>query len=161
MKMIYKWSGNVEKLFSKVDAQVAGERVEKIRQRNGGSLTKEDVLQDAETPTSPLHPLFEWNDDVAAQRYRLEQAGSIIRHIEVVKLHVDQTEPIRAFVSVIRSDDTKKTYVSIDTAMSDPTLRAQVLDRAHKELLSWKARYENYEEFAEIVAVINGATVAA
>jgi hypothetical protein len=46
-----------------------------------GLLQPFDVVEAARDPGSPLHDSFEWNDSVAAERYRLEQARRLIRTV--------------------------------------------------------------------------------
>jgi len=48
-----------------------------------GRLTRQGVLDDARDEDSPLHPCFEWDDGIAAEKYRLDQAGQIIRSVEL------------------------------------------------------------------------------
>jgi hypothetical protein len=49
-----------------------------------GKLSPEDVVQAARDPDSPLHSQFDWNDDEAAAKWRLEQARTLIRSVRVV-----------------------------------------------------------------------------
>lgn len=58
-------------------------RLEKIRARNNGVLTPDDVVKDARSETSPLHPYFTWDDSEAANQYRLDQARLLIRNVRV------------------------------------------------------------------------------
>lgn len=149
----YFWKPNVS---IPVKPQIAGERLETIRVRNNGRLTAEDVVEDARPEDSPLHPAFEWNDDVAAEKWRAEQARYLIRSLVV---RVDRAEgeptPIRAFVSVERDED--RSFTSLAHAMSDEELRQQVLNRAWAELLAWRRRYQEYQELAAIFSAIEQA----
>lgn len=69
--------------------------------RPDGILVDRDILADAESPTSPLHGYFEWDDSKAAAAHRLQQAGNLIRRVRVTVIQPEQPEPIRvrAFVS--------------------------------------------------------------
>jgi hypothetical protein len=155
--MIYQFNSPAMAGIVPVPAQKVGERLEKIR-RKAGKLTKEAVVEDARPVNSPLHSIFEWDDTVAAEKFRLDQARFLIKSITVV-VNREQKSPVRAFVNVKEKEDTKKAYTSISDAMSDPKLRAQVLDRAFAELESWKNRYRHLEEFADIIDAINGLKV--
>lgn len=137
-----------------VDAQVAGEELERIRVSRNGRLTQDDVVQEAKAKDSPLHPAFEWNDKKAAHQYRLTQAGYMIRMITVSVDTGDgsEKEPIRAFVNVKRDED--RSYTSVVHAMSDADLRAQVIAQAWKELEDWKKRHHELVEFARLFTVI-------
>jgi hypothetical protein len=80
-----------------VDAQTAGEALEKIRTRFG-KIETERVVSQAGDPRSVLHPAFEWNDAVAAHQHRLNEARHLVRAITVQETEDDPAEP--AFVHV-------------------------------------------------------------
>lgn len=48
-----------------------------------GRLTAREVVDDATPSTSPLHPLFPWDDAEAADKHRLDIARSLIRSVVV------------------------------------------------------------------------------
>lgn len=55
-----------------------------LAERNQGRLTPEEVVEVARDPRHPLHGRFEWDDQKAGHAYRLAQARSLIRSVEVV-----------------------------------------------------------------------------
>lgn len=148
--MIYKW----KEAFPgrAVPAQVVGERLEQIAKRV--QLTPKAVVDDARPTNSPLHPCFEWNDQVAAEKWRQEQAGAILRNIEVVIEDASgKDREVRAFVNVTQDDD--RQYTSIAKAMRSPELRRQVLDTALRELESWRTKYGELRELADLLAAVD------
>jgi hypothetical protein len=48
--------------------------LEELAARNGGELTAAETLEAARDPNSPIHSCFQWDDSLAAEQYRLEQA---------------------------------------------------------------------------------------
>lgn len=62
-------------------------------ERDGGRLLPVDVVNAARDPASPLHSHFTWDDKEAAERYRLEQARTLIRSVKV-EITVQQV-PVR------------------------------------------------------------------
>jgi hypothetical protein len=151
MAMVYQWKKGSH--APKIEAQIAGEELERIRVRNNGRLENADVVTEARTKTSPLHSAFEWNDRKAAEAHRLTQAGELIRSIDVVMEKASgDTTPIRAFVSVKRDED--RSYTSVQHALSDEELRAQVVAQAWAELEAWRKRYAELVEFAKVFALI-------
>ena len=148
----YGW---VEGARVPLDAQVAGECLEKVRLANGGQLTAEAVVSASIEPSSPLYAAFEWNNKRAANLWRLEQARYIIRSIVVSVTLTEQEErpPIRAFVNV--TADKKRHFTSISVALSDPDLRVQVLEKALSELNSFRKRYEELSELAGVFKAID------
>lgn len=152
MGMVYQWKPAAG---IKVDPDVAGAVMERLRTTNNGRLTGELLVAEAQPKTSPLHDAFEWNNHRAAHLYRVDQAAHLIRSIEVVKVVGGQQKPIRAFVSVVRDED--RSYTSTAHALSDPELRQQVLDAAWRELEAWRQRHAELTEFAKIFAEIDQA----
>ena len=149
----YKWRGTQG--IRGLKAQQIGEELERIRTHHNGRLTNADVVAAAEDKKSPLHKYFDWADKSAAGKYRIEQAGLLIRSIEVVVEVRKNQKPqqIRAFVSVKREKD--RSYTSIGHAMSDEALKKQVLREAWEELEGWRKRFANLQEFARVHAAID------
>lgn len=154
--MIYQWKHGAH---VQIEAQVAGEELERLRSINNGRLTSEMVLAAAQADESPLHEAFEWNDARAALAHRLDQARYLIRSVEVVvERSGAEPTPVRAFVSVER--DTDRSYTSTAHALADEELRRQVLDRAWHELEAWRRRHAELTEFARVFSEIDQARLA-
>lgn len=142
-----------------IDAGKAGRELERIRLGNSGALTQEAVLAQARSANSALHPHFEWDDTVAAEKHRLGQAGELIRSITIdVSRSNLETKPIRAFVNVHVGE--RQHYTSTLHAMSDRELRAQVLAKAWADLEAWRDRHAELTEFAKIFSAIDEARSA-
>lgn len=152
MVMVYKWNWTPA---GGVDAQIAGEELERIRTWNNGRLDPAQVVNESKSKGAPLHPCFEWNDKVAAASYRIEQAKFIIRSIDVVVEKAKAPKETRAFVSVVRDDD--RSYTSTAHALSDKELRQQVVDEALRALEAWRKRYAELTELADVFAAIDQA----
>lgn len=150
--MIYKWRDD---RGYRVPAQVVGTELERLRTRYNGRLEADMVVHVAKSSSHPLHDLFEWDDNVAAQAYRVDQARQVIRSIEVVIKEAPQSKPVRAFVSVVRDRD--RSYTSVQHAMSDEALRKQVLMQAFAELEAWRRRYAELVELANVFVAIDEA----
>ena len=136
----------------KADAQVAGEICEELQNSPQG-LTPETLLEVASDKTCPLHNDFEWRDDVAAQKYRLQQAADMIRCITIV---IDNGNPDtqneRAFVV---KGDRKSAYVSLKNAISNDVWRENLLKQAKDELRWFQGKYRRLEELAGVNAEID------
>lgn len=137
-------------------ATVAGQELDRLTKVNGG-LTADNVVDSARARKSPLHGFFEWEDSVAAQRYRLEQARYLMRC--VVVLYDDgplkNVRPIRAFIAFetppesVRGDGR---YIAMHRILTEVELREQLLNEALIEHIRWERRYAHLKEFAGIVA---------
>ncbi len=115
-----------------------------------GKFTAKEVLAEAESPKSPIHRYFEWDDTKAAKLYRLGQARKMIRCLVVV---VEQTET-PAFHHVLVDDEPQSVYMSTKQARATPGIWDQILERALQEAISWKRRYKNLKELSPVVKAI-------
>lgn len=138
-----------------VSAQVAGEVMEKIEERDG-TLTKEAFLEESRPEDAPTHKCFEWNDTVAAEKYRLDQSRHIINGIVVNVIKVDgEEEKAPAFVNVaVREKSDNATYRNIHVSMNDMEYRKQVLKNALYELNLFKRKYALYKELDVVFEAI-------
>jgi len=144
------------------DADQVGNELERLRAAAGGLLTAEGVLGAAKRKRSPLHDFFEWDDNRAAQRYRLAQASYLLRVVVVVPEDDEERfHPVRAFVTVGQPDEAQpRTFTHVRAAMADDDMRDQVLGRARRELAGWRRRYRQLEEFAAVLEAIDSVLVA-
>lgn len=139
---------------NRADPQAVANRILELSSQ-GKHPTAWDVLEDGRRIDAPQHNIFEWEDSVAAEQYRLSQAGSILRSVVIVRNDTtDIKKPIRAFVHVIPPEQKDAAYVDIVEAMSNPEMRKQVLEKALDELESWQETYNGYVEFQPVVEAI-------
>jgi hypothetical protein len=139
-----------------LDAQKAGEALARIEKRHNGLLEPEMVVEEARGETSPLHAHFQWNDHLAAEAYRTDQAREIIRALTIDIGH-SNVEPrfVRGFVNVEVGGE--QGYVSTTTAMSSAELRRQVIRKAWEELEAWRQRHAELTELGRVFAAIDEA----
>jgi hypothetical protein len=153
-RMVYAWRvGTAVQGHSRVSPQLVGETLEKIEAVHG-TLKPALVIDEARPEGSALHPLFDWDDQTAAEKYRLHQARQVIS--SVVVRQVDNREivkPISAFVNIVQDDGNR--YVSTVSAMSDDEKRAAILRNAHADLMRWRSKYQAMQEFSELFTVID------
>lgn len=118
-----------------VDAQEAGDELDRIREANGGELRPEAVLSEARSESSLLHPCFEWDDSRAAEKYRREQAASLIRSVRVLVVSEDgEKEPARAYIRVLPAGADKPAYLPRAVVAAEPSLLSQAINEAVSDL---------------------------
>lgn len=124
----------------KADAQRVADEI------GENSITPEQVLEKARNDeNSELHKCFEWNDGIAAEKYRLIQARKIIINLAYVpKENTD--EPVRCF-QITRE---KSVYMPTKQFLVNSNEYQDLLKRAKVELESFKRRYATLSEL-EIV----------
>lgn len=135
--------------FLRGDAQAAGEVCRGLEER--GELTPRALVEASRAHDAPLHRMFEWDDEAAAEKYRESQAQHIISSIEVVP--TGRTEPVRAFVS-LAVGRTERHYSSTEVALSEPDSREMVLRAALSELRAFERKYRQLAELADVLAAI-------
>lgn len=107
-----------------VDAQTAGQELERIRSDHG-ELTAALVVDESRPESAPLHPAFEWDDAVAAEEHRKHQARSMIRAVQVVD-NDGPAEPIYVHINSAGS------YVPTDEVVQ----RLDLYDEAYRDAQS-------------------------
>lgn len=137
------------KAAGRADPQAIGEALAEISESNEGRLTPNAVVGAARSESHPLHPHFEWDDGVAAEAYRLDQARSIIRIVRVVD---DESKDgtSRAYHSV--NDHGGVAYRSITDIRSSADLQMALLRQADRELDAFERRFREMSEVCDLVA---------
>ena len=90
----------------KADAQKAGELMQKLSQTEEG-LTAETLLNANKPEDAPLHNDYEWNDETAANEWRLHQSRHFINSVILCDVVSEDgegsAEPVRALRSIFTS----------------------------------------------------------
>ncbi len=148
------------RIKNKPNAGVVYSALQKINNRSkGDGLTPEAVVNAARSKRNPLHPCFDWDDSEAAEKWRHQQARIIINSIELVV--PDNEDPkqeapkVRAFVNLTVTDSESDNYHTIEAVMDNGEMRAALLDKARRELASWRKRYKHLEEFSKLFKEID------
>jgi hypothetical protein len=139
-----------------VTAKEAYEAVIDIRDKNGGRLTPEALLEYSSEPSDTFYSLFTRDKDLAQYKLNLIEAARILNIVRLVA-RVDNPDSkvstqvkYRAFVNVHNSVDGSAYYPTIEVA------KTPALDNKHKEQLLDRIRtliatYSKYEELSEML----------
>lgn len=115
-----------------------------------GRLTPTIIVDAARPKKHPLHARFEWDDRVAGEAYRRQQAQDLIQSVKVVHSRDDKPDlSVRAFHAI--RDGEGFAYKPTDEILSDPLLTKMLLADMHREWLTLRQRYEHFLEFRELV----------
>lgn len=120
-------------------------------ERINGYLSPQMIVNEARAESSPLHDAFDWNDDTAAEKYRLMQARMLMTQVRVQISGRDYG----AFTSVtiqVKNTPTRG-YISTERVISDEELLQQVIDVATREIEYWQEKYNAYNELKGIINV--------
>lgn len=128
----------------KADAQRVADEI------GENSITPEQVLEKARNDkNSELHKCFEWNDGIAAEKYRLIQARKIIINLAYVPKEKTD-EPVRCF-QITRE---KSVYMPTKQFLVNNDEYQDLLKRAKVELESFKRRYATLSELETVFEAI-------
>lgn len=129
-------------------AQPAGEIMAQLESED--RLTAKELVDVSRPEDAPLHDYFEWNDDIAAEKYRESQGGYLIRAtVEVEEkrdiggsneVHVEVTKPFYAI------EDGSEKYYHIETIVQSEDKCQKLYTMALRELRQFERRYEIIRE---------------
>ena len=149
-----------------VPAETVGNVLEDIEKRDG-VVTSESFLDYSRPEDSVTHELFEWDDSIAAEKYRKRQATQIINQLEVHIVCEErpgeessmEIEPLvvttNAYMNVVRKAPTEQAvFVNAVAAYNDGKLWKQVMRNAVSEMKAFHRKYSRYKEFAKICEAI-------
>jgi hypothetical protein len=155
--MVFQWKEGAR--FG-IDAQVAGDELERIRQTSGGVLVPRSIVEASRPADARLHGFFDWDVHKAAQAHWEEQARLIMRCIVEVRVTPASKEPVRVQAYIhVHDKQAGPCYMSAASVMSDEDLRKQAIADALALLNGLRKRYAHLTElksiFAELDRVIN------
>lgn len=113
-------------------------------------LTPELVVDEAREETHPLHDRFEWDDAIAGEKYRRQQAHDLIVSVRVTYAD-DGGKPreIRQFHAIRGPEG--HVYEPVDRVVRDSMMSAILLADMEREWRQLKNRYEQFDEFRAMV----------
>ena len=128
----------------KADAQKVADEI------GDGKVTPQEVLEKARDENSELHKCFEWDDSVAAEKYRLQQARAIIVNL-VYAPKTEEEQPVRCFQITTE----RCTYQPTKMFLVQEDEYQSLLKRAKSELENFKAKYKTLSELEEVFNAID------
>ena len=153
MSQVYTWA--VGSYFQKYDANEVKKELDIIEKND--ELTAEKVVNYARNKDTYINQMLEWNDSIAGEKYRQQQASSIIGGIRVKFIkddndEKDEKEEIEARVFVTTETEKRKSkFKNIFSLTEELDQYALELKSAYKELNSIKRKYKGIVEIQELL----------
>lgn len=145
--IIATWKHGFESLY-KADAQKVAEEIMSI----GECATPKQIVEAARNTKSELHKCFEWDDTIAAERWRCEQARDVVQKLVIKEEQIPQDRPqIRYFFKPKDEVGYKPTEIIVKQKDSYEALLAH----AYSELRAFKMKYNCLEELREILDLVD------
>lgn len=149
----YKWSSEGNRFAA--DANLVGRELEKIENDNGSLDTRVMVDFARKNQDSELYKCFEWDNDIAAEKYRLQQANKVLCSISVViNESEEEREVTRAYVNIVDSEDNDRKYKNIARVLENDEEYEQLKNKAYQDLLRCKDRYENVLDLEDLKEIV-------
>lgn len=131
---------------------------------NGGYLDPALVVETARDESSILHNEFEWDDDSAAEHYRLAQAGALIRRVKftVIKNNSETKTIDIGTTRVYQSRQSKRRgetrgYETVQDIMKSPEKRDELIQQVLREMMAYRKRYADLIALSDVWAAIDDA----
>lgn len=149
---VYTWKPGTEQWFDKKDAGKVAEEILSI----GENPTNQQIVDKARDENTELHDMFEWDNDVAADKYREHQAHRIVCCLSIVPvgLNNDKPEEPQTPIRLLHHVNKTQGYTPIYKIMNDEVMHKQLLDQAYADLRAFKVKYQMLDELQEIFKLI-------
>lgn len=98
----YRFNPDWHNTFAHSDIGKVMEELDSINE-SFGEINAKNIVACAKNKNSVLHGYFEWNDGVAAEKYRIAQARNLLNNIQVVVLSDGKEKLIKAYETVRRA----------------------------------------------------------
>ena len=136
--------------YTKEDAEVIGPHIETLAEE--GDASERRLVDVAQSSNSPLHRFFDWNEASAADRFRLHQAGTMLRSIRVKFIENDRPRTAPAYR--IARTQPKSVFTRGHNVLHGQSAAAVIKAKdAFDELTAWRARYAPFvaiwQDFAQ------------
>ena len=142
---MYEWK--MSGFFKKIDPNDAAQVINSCADENG-SISAKAIVDASRPKDAVLHPCFEWDDTIAAEKWRERQAMKIVQHLVVV---IDSQELETDSITVRAFGETRDGgYKSINVIMADPNDKDYLLSIALKELRAFQSKYKNLTELGGV-----------
>ena len=142
---------NLEPLQPTTKIEIVGTSLRSIWE-DRGRLVAEDVVEAASPEDHPLHTFFEWDDTEAAHKYRVWQAGQLIRSVKILVTANTNGDiedfKIREWVPARSVGLGRGHYIPEDQIRDHPEQQARLLRQLRRDLAAMKRRYEHMEIYA-------------
>ena len=128
-----------------VSADVAKAELDRIYEKHG-KVTVKNLVDESRDVTAALHSCFEWRDDIAAEKYRQEQAGDLIRCLVTVEKTTTESDPIivRAYVK------TTENYEPISVSLKSEDKYSVLIQDVLNDIFWFKRKYSNFTKLKEV-----------
>lgn len=118
----------------------------------GDDVKPQQIVDYAKNPDTELHKCFTWDNDVAAEKWRLYEARQVVCSLVIVETNSDDEDiQIRAF----HKTNNDEGYKSFRIILKNKDEYEKLLERCLSDLRALKNKYQNLSEYQEIWDLIH------
>ena len=150
--MANKYEWKIGSFAKDVDPDLVVSELERI-ENIFGSLTPENILEGSKNGSAYLHKLFTWDNQKAANLYRLQQARQILNNIEVVIISNGEPRQMPLYETIVK--DNTRVYKSIQefTGPDADQVKAQTI----REINALKNKLSFFSQFSKATKKLDEA----
>lgn len=134
----------------KIDGIFKADAAKVAEEIGEGRFTPREVLEKARDESTELHKCFEWDDGIAAEKYRLGQAECLIR-----MLYIPSPKPGVSEIRKYSITTERNTYQPTRLFLEQEDEYAALLKRAKAELAEFRKKYRTLSELQEVFEAID------
>ena len=151
MSTNYQWK--IPSLAKNIPVDSAVEEFKRVEVKYG-AITPENIVDAARPKSAILHPAFEWDDNRAAEQYRLQQARNVINNVEV-KIISDSEERTLSVYEIVTVKDDGRQYKHIETFTINDI--EQIKNATIESLKQLTHKLKIYKEFDKVIDLLQEA----
>ena len=153
VNFIASWRPDTETLFKKADAQKVAEEIYSL----GRNPQVDEILEMAKDESKEIHKLIEWDDTIAAQKFRIVQVRKITHNLEIVEIGINnknKSEKIDVPLKALYHLKDEGGYRPTPLIIEDENLYNKLLMTAKSELASFVRKYSILTELEPVFKAI-------
>ena len=157
IKYVASWRPGAEK-FYKADAQKVADEIFAL----GEHAEAQDILEMARDENKETHKTIEWDDSIAAEKYRLDQVRRVQHDLQIVEIGLNKKEPTKKLEVPVRmfyNLHGETGYRPTPLIIRDEDLHKKLLRTAKIELDTFLKKYAILSEMQPLVDVIEKTIV--
>lgn len=150
----YQWNQNWPHRVAHTDINLVIEELDAI-QSVYGNITPALIVESSKNKKSVLHNYFEWDNSVAADKWRFDQAVKLLGRIEVKTIKDGRPIIMKAYDITSRSGFSETKFVASDS-LSEKEVKSKILFLI-SDLNRIKNKLEQYTQYTQAITHIDEA----
>ena len=133
--------------YFKADPQKVAEEIIAL----GDEVSPDQLVEAARDEATELHKCFDWDDQIAAEKWRKQQARQILCYLVIKEEEpAEESVPVRVFYK-----NDSGGYKQSALIFKNDDEYQKLLQAAYAELRAFKKKYSRLQELSEILALID------